>query len=174
MRKINPSQNHGRRPHASPARGAPRKGRLGAVAVEFAVVAPMLLAIVAGLIELSRTYDVQNMLEAAAREGGRFASIDRTDLLANGQSANEKLIQDAKNLLASSGIPPENIQVRVRDAENPSLDFDLDDPANDLRLFQVQIDVPYSSVSYTPVDPLSDYSMSAAVTFRNGRAPSTQ
>ena len=141
---------------------------------QFAVVAPMLLAIVSGLIELSRTYDVQNMLEAAAREGGRFASIDRTDLLVNGQSANDKLIQDVKNFLVSAGIPPEDIQVRVRDAEDPSLDFDLDDPANNLRLFQVQIEVPYSSVSYTPVDPLGDYSMSASVIFRNGRAPSTQ
>ena len=163
-----------KRHHPGRARGAPRCNRLGAVAVEFAVVAPLLLSIVVGLIELSRTYEVQNTLEAAAREGGRFASIDRTDLLANGQSANQKLIQDAKNFLASAGIPADNIQVRVRDADNPELEFNLDDPANDLRLFQVQIDVPYSSVSYTPVDPMSDYCMSAAVTFRNGRAPSTQ
>jgi Flp pilus assembly protein TadG len=149
---------------------ASRADRRGAVAVEFAMVAPLLLAIVVGLIEINRTYDVQNRLEAAAREGGRYASIDRTDMLARGQSANQKLIQDVKNVLASTGIPPEDIQVRVVDADDPSRDFDIDDPANDLRLFQVQIDVPYSSVSYTPVAPKSDYSMSASVTFRNGRS----
>ncbi len=171
MRNINQPRYRNRRYNPGEARGAPGNHRLGAVAVEFAVVAPLLLSIVVGLIELNRTYSTQNTLEAAAREGGRFASIDRTDLLGSGQSANQKLIQDVKNFLASAGIPPESIQVRVRDANNPSLDFNLDDPANDLRLFQVQVDVPYSSVSYTPVDPMSDYSMSAAVTFRNGRAP---
>ncbi len=149
---------------------APSADRRGAVAVEFALVAPLLLSIVVGLIEINRTYDVQNTLEAAAREGGRYASIDRTDMLAQGQSANQKLIQDVKNVLATTGIPPEDIQVRVVDADDPSLDFDIDDPANDLRLFQVQIDVPYSSVSYTPVNPQSDYGMSASVTFRNGRS----
>jgi len=171
MRIANQSPFRTRRKQPEQSRGTPRAG---VAAVEFAVVVPLLLSIVAGLIEMSRTYDVQNMLETAAREGGRFASIDRTDMLGPGQSANQKVIQDTKNLLASSGIPAADIQVRIRDAANPDLDFDLSNPANDLRLFQVQIDVPYSSVSYTPVDPLNDYSMSAAVTFRNGIAPTTQ
>jgi len=151
-------------------RSAPHIDRRGAVAVEFAVVAPLLLSIVVGLIELNRTYDVQNTLEAAAREGGRFASIDRTDMLASGQTANQKLIQDVSNFLASSGLSTDDIQVSVTDANDPTLDFDLNDPANDYQLFQVRIDVPYSSISYTPVDPVSDYTLSASVTFRNGRS----
>ena len=151
-----------------------RGNRLGAVAVEFAVVAPMLLSIVVGLIELSRVYDAQNMLEAAAREGARFAAMDRSDMDLNGLSANQKMEQDVKNFLASSGIPSSAIQVTIRDSENPSLGFDLDDPANDLRLFEVQVDVPYSEVSYTPVDPDDDYGLSASVTFRNGRATLSQ
>ena len=43
--------------------------RRGAVAVEFAAVAPVLLAVVVGMLELSRVYTVQNTLETAAREG---------------------------------------------------------------------------------------------------------
>ncbi|MEO2048964.1 MAG: TadE/TadG family type IV pilus assembly protein [Pirellulales bacterium] len=152
------------------ARRPPHTGRRGAVAVEFAVIAPLLLSIVVGLIELNRTYDVQNTLEAAAREGGRFASIDRTDMLDSGQTANQKLIQDVENFIASTGMDTEGLEVRVTDADDPSSDFNLDDPANDLQLFQVRIEVPYSSISYTPVDPLSDYTLSASVTFRNGRS----
>ena len=52
--------------------------RLGAVAVEFAVVLPFLMAIVVGLTELTRVYDVQNLLETGAREGARFAAMDRS------------------------------------------------------------------------------------------------
>lgn len=152
------------------ARRSPHTNRRGAVAVEFAVVAPLLLSIVAGLIELNRTYDIQNTLEAAAREGGRFASIDRTDMLGSGQTANQKLIQDVTNFLASTGIDTNSLTVRVTDANDPSIDFDLDDPVNDLQLFQVRIEVPYSSISYTPVDPISDYTLLASVTFRNGRS----
>ncbi len=161
--------------HKNLARGDRRRGaRLGAVAVEFAVVAPMLLSIVVGLIELSRVYDAQNMLEASAREGARFAAMDRNDMDLNGLSANQKMEQDVKNFLTSSGIPASDIQVTIRDAENPTSGFDLDDPANDLRLFEVQVDVPYSSVSYTPVSPSDDYGLSASVTFRNGRATISQ
>ena len=43
--------------------------RRGAVAVEFAFVVPMLLAVVLGLIELTRAYDAQYLLQTAAREG---------------------------------------------------------------------------------------------------------
>jgi len=152
-----------------------RRGkRLGAVAVEFAIVAPMLLSIVVGLIELSRVYDAQNMLEAAAREGARFAAMDRSDMDLQGLTANQKMEQDVTNFLASSGIPASAIDVTIRDAEDPTLGFDLDDPANDLRLFEVQVEVSYSEVSYTPVDPDNDYGLSASVTFRNGRATLSQ
>ena len=148
--------------------------RKGAVAVEFAVVAPMLLAIVVGLIELSRVYDVQNMIETAAREGARFAPMDRSGMLQEGQTANSKLASDVLNLMASSGIPASEIDVAIRDPENPGVEFDLDDPANDFRLFEVHIEVPYSAISYTPVTQMEDYTLSASITFRNGRAPAIQ
>ena len=69
------------------------------------------MAIVFGMIELGRAFEMQNLLEVAAREGARFASMDRDGMLATGQSANQKLIQDVKNFLASNGIPEDNITV---------------------------------------------------------------
>ena len=150
------------------------RNRLGAVAVEFAFVAPMLLAVVVAMLELTRVYDVQNLLEISAREGARFAAIDRTGILKEGESANSKMIQDVTNFMASSGIPSENVQVNILDAESPSQTFDLDDPANDLRLFVVEVSVPLSAVSYTPVSEVNDYGMTGRITFRNGRAALSQ
>ncbi len=41
----------------------------GAAAVEFALVVPILLLLVLGIIEFGRAYNIQNSLSAAAREG---------------------------------------------------------------------------------------------------------
>ena len=144
--------------------------RRGAVAVEFAAVAPLLLAVIVGLVELSRVYSVQNCLETAAREGARFAALDRSGMMLGGKTANQKLIDDVKNYLASNNINPDKVAVKVTAADNPDHDFNLDDPANDLELFQVSVEVPYSDISYTPVSDANDYSLNSALTFRNGRA----
>jgi hypothetical protein len=144
--------------------------RRAAVAVEFAFVAPFLISTALGIIELTRAFDAQNLLETAAREGARFASMDREGMLQEGQTTNSKMIQDVKNFLASSGLESDNITVSITDADNPGAAFDLDDPGNDLRLFKVEIQIPYSSISYTPVSESNDFNMAASIIFRNGRA----
>jgi hypothetical protein len=144
--------------------------RRGAVAVEFAVVAPILVAVMFGLIELGRAFEMQNLLEVAAREGARFASMDRDGMLDPGESATDKLIEDVKNFLASNDVPKDDITVEVKDFEDPDQDFDLDDPANDLKLFEVCISVDWSDVSLTPVSTGGDHTLTASVVFRNGRA----
>src|SRR3972149_2310192 len=136
---------------------ARRANRRGAVAVEFAVVAPILLAVLFGLIELGRAFEMQNLLEVAAREGARFASMDRDGMLEPDENANDKLIQDVKNYLATNGISQDDITVEIKDFENPEQDFDIDDPGNDLKLFEVRVSVDWSSVSLTPVSAASDY-----------------
>jgi len=148
--------------------------RRGAVAVEFALVLPFLLATVVGLIELTRAYDVQNLLETGAREGARFAAMDRTGMLQEGENSNQKLIQDVTNFMASSGISASDVQVVIRDSASPGQTFDIDDPANDLALFEVEVSVPFSSVSLTPISPENDYTLSASITFRNGRSTLSQ
>jgi hypothetical protein len=150
------------------------RDRRGAVAVEFAIVAPILLAIVLGMIEMGRAFEMQNLLEVAAREGARFASMDRDGMLEPDESANDKLIEDVKTFLATNGIPHDDITVEIKDHENPENNFDLDDPENDLKLFEVRVTVDWSSMSLTPVAAGDDHPMTAVVVFRNGRATISQ
>ena len=124
--------------------------RRGAVAVEFAVVAPVFVAIALGVIEVGRAYEAQNLLASAAREGGRFGSMDRTGMALEGQSSNDKLIADVKSFLAAAGVPPEQVNVEITHAGSEAV-FDLDDPANELALFEVQVEVAYSAISYSSV-----------------------
>jgi hypothetical protein len=110
----------------------------------------------------------------AAREGARFASMDRDGMLEPDESANDKLIEDVKTFLATNGIPHDDITVEIKDHENPENNFDLDDPENDLKLFEVRVTVDWSSMSLTPVAAGDDHPMTAVVVFRNGRATISQ
>lgn len=48
----------------------------GAVAVEFALLAPVLLMLLLGIMEFGRAYNAQIILSSAAREGVRVMAID--------------------------------------------------------------------------------------------------
>ncbi|MEA3549933.1 TadE/TadG family type IV pilus assembly protein [Pseudarthrobacter sp. C1] len=52
-----------------------RASERGAVAVEFAIVAPVLVMLLLGIVEFSRAYNAQASLSAAAREGVRVMAI---------------------------------------------------------------------------------------------------
>lgn len=59
-----------------------RRGERGAAAVEFALVLPVLILLVLGVIEFSRVYNVQISLSNAAREGARTMAIHNDPLQA--------------------------------------------------------------------------------------------
>lgn len=48
----------------------------GAAAVEFALVLPVLLLLVFGIVEFGRAYNIQTSVTAAARQGARVMALD--------------------------------------------------------------------------------------------------
>lgn len=66
---------------SSPLPGSRRRER-GAAAVEFALVAPILLSLVAGIVEFSYTYNLQISVTQAAREAARTMAIQNNQSLA--------------------------------------------------------------------------------------------
>jgi Flp pilus assembly protein TadG len=50
-------------------------GEAGVAVVEFALVAPLLLLLIFGIIDLGRAYSTLNQLAASAREGARVAAV---------------------------------------------------------------------------------------------------
>jgi len=52
-----------------------RRNERGAVAVEFALLAPVLVMLLLGIMEFGRAYNVQVSLSSAAREGVRVMAI---------------------------------------------------------------------------------------------------
>lgn len=51
----------------------------GAAAVEFALVLPVLLVLVFGIIEFGRAYNLQTTLTAAARQGARVMALKNNE-----------------------------------------------------------------------------------------------
>jgi hypothetical protein len=56
-----------------------QKKEHGAVAVEMAIVLPLLLMLLIGIIEFGRVFNVQISLSQAAREGARHAAVHFND-----------------------------------------------------------------------------------------------
>jgi len=63
------------RPSLPPARPRRQARRLGQSLVEFALVGPMILLVVFGVVDFGRAYFHQNQLTNAAREGARLAIL---------------------------------------------------------------------------------------------------
>jgi Flp pilus assembly protein TadG len=65
-----------------------RASERGAVAVEFAIVAPLLVMLLLGIMEFSRAYNAQATLSAAAREGVRVMAISNIQATARTAAKN--------------------------------------------------------------------------------------
>lgn len=143
--------------------------RQGAVAVEFALMAPVFLTMILGVIQASQMFEMRNQLSVAAREGARLAAMERP----TSTGTNSKVTQDVKNYLAASGLDPDDVEVQIVAHDDPTQGFNLDDPANDLKYFEVHVSVPYSGVSGMSLPGTEDYALGSKIVFRNGKANTT-
>lgn len=127
------------RPRAEPS---PRVGRRGAAAVELALTLPLIVAILAGMWEVGRVVEVQQILANAAREAGRQA--------ATGQYTNAQVQQTALSYLKfglndTGGTQTANATVTVVNLNAPGTDVSA---ATTLDPIQVTVNVPFSDVRW--------------------------
>ena len=140
--------------------------------VEFAVIAPLFLTLLLGSVEMGRALDFATRLTSAVREGGRLAAMDLGGLELNGATANEKVVQDIKNMLAASGLSPDDVTISITHAEGPNEgdEFDLTDRDNYLELFRISAELDYSTVAVTPLHHRAGRNIVSSLVFRKGRS----
>ena len=109
-----------------------RRNRRAAAAVEFAVVAPLFLLLVFGMIEYGRMVMVYQILTNASREGARAAALDGATTASVTTSVNTYLT----NALISGAT--------VTVAPNPPSTAEYGDPVT------VTVSIPFSQVSWLP------------------------
>ncbi len=95
------------------ARGA-RRHRRGAACVEFAVLSPILLILILGIIDVGQFVNVGQSVSNASREGARVAARQTTTNVSQVQNAVANYLTDMHPNLPSSAV-----QVTVAGAGNP-------------------------------------------------------
>jgi len=126
--------------------------RRGAVLVETAIVMPVFLVILWGVMEFGRAMTVGQLTTHAARFGARAVILDG--------STNSAVIDDVKQLMVATvkGINPGDVTVEVtvtpgEGHQNPNNQLAQTKP---LDLCKVTVKVPYSKVAYFPPRFLKD------------------
>ncbi len=112
--------------------------RRGAAAVEMAVVAPFLFAMVLGSIEFGRAMMVSNLMTSAAREGARVAVVPG--------GASSDVTTTVNSDLSSVGITPSNATITIL-VNGTAADAST---ANSGDNITVKVSVPYSKVTWLP------------------------
>jgi len=131
--------------------------RRGAAMVEFAIFCPLLLTLVLGTIELGIATRASTILHSAVREGGRLASMDFRDKVADNETANQKVKRDIKNFISAAGLNGSDVLVSIRhegdsDGNEDGDNFDLEDPNNHLKMFRIRAKISYADVTLFPLD----------------------
>jgi len=111
-----------------------RRQRRGAAVVEFAVVVPVFVIVILGMIEVGRAVMVQQILTNASREGARRAVLD-------GMSETD-VQQAVVDYMSRANISIDATNVTV--VSNPPVSPDY---ANSMT---VTVTVPFSQVSWLP------------------------
>ena len=69
--------------------------RKGAAVVEFAIIAPMLVLMVLGAIDVGQSINVAQVVNDASREGARIAAQDTHESVADVEAGVLQMIKDA-------------------------------------------------------------------------------
>ncbi|HCS53611.1 TadE family protein [Rubinisphaera sp.] len=145
--------------------------RRGAALVEFAIVSPIFMFLILGMVEMGNALEATTQLSAALREAGRLASMDWAELVPEGQSPNDKVIRDIRNFLKAGGYPGDDITITLTSADgnDAGQTFDLADPANERRLFKIEATIPFEQISTFPHGLMRGRNITARIVMRAGR-----
>ncbi|HEV3005564.1 MAG TPA: TadE/TadG family type IV pilus assembly protein [Pirellulales bacterium] len=110
-----------------------RDSRRGAALVEFALVVPVLLLFLVGMIEVGRAIMVQQLITNASREGARVAGYESTTQTSSVTSAVNTYLSNVNINGATTTVSP-----------------DPPTGASDGQQVSVSVSVPYKTVSWVP------------------------
>ena len=129
--------------------------RRGAAVAEFALISPLLVVILMGMIELCRGTMVKVMLSDAARKGCR-TGIQRDQGNNYIDAAHPGIIKECTDIMRDNGFDASKfnpnsigtINVTVTDPNGNVLADSLDAPSGSI--IQVQVSIPVSSTTWVP------------------------
>jgi Flp pilus assembly protein TadG len=109
-----------------------RKKRRGVAAVEFALVAPLFVLMVMGMIEVGRAIMVQQVLTNASREGARRAVLDG--------ATNTEVTTFVNTYLSNATLPTATVTFPQGNPQDAGFGAPV----------EVQVSIPFGQVSWVP------------------------
>lgn len=94
------------------------KSERGSVMVEFAVVLPIFLLVVWGVVDFARAFYTANSLAAAVREGARVASVKKYPLSPADSTEIVSRVTQSFNAFGGSAIPADSVFIVDETAAN--------------------------------------------------------
>ena len=136
--------------------------------MECAVMLPVLMILVLGILEIGAALRASTILQSACRESGRLTAMDWRYIVHDNQTPNQKVAQDLKNFVTAAGLHGNDATVTITHADgaNAGQTFDLADTNNDLQFVRVQVTLLYSSVSVFPLTYLAGKTLKASLVMR--------
>jgi Flp pilus assembly protein TadG len=129
--------------------------RKGVAAVEMAVVLPVFITVILGLIEVGRGVMVAQLMANAAREAARAAVIDG--------STNTQVSDVAKNFLASAAnVSASDVSVTITTQGGGQVSA-----AQPRDLITIDVSLPFSKVSWLPPKYLAGKNLQARAAMRH-------
>ncbi|HET6326609.1 MAG TPA: TadE/TadG family type IV pilus assembly protein [Planctomycetaceae bacterium] len=114
-----------------------RTNRRATACVEFALVLPVLMIFVLGMLEMGRYIEVRQILTSAAEEGARQAST--------GQVTNAQVVGIVTGCVRAAGLSTTGLTVTVADLTNPGTDVS---GATCMDNLQVTVTIPFVNVRW--------------------------
>ena len=122
-----------------------RQDRRGAALVEMALTLPVFLMVVLGIIEFGRGMMVTQFVTNAAREGARTAVLtDSTN------TSIESLVEDIMSDTANVPAAQVTTTISVDNPDGTSKANNSIADADRMDLITVEVEIPFSAVSFTP------------------------
>jgi Flp pilus assembly protein TadG len=119
------------------------KSQNGQSLVEFALVLPVFIVVLFGIMEFGRLWEMSNILTSAAREGARVAAVSKPDV--------DKARTAAETVLAAANISNATITVSGPNASNE---------------VSVTIAIVYTPMTGSIIPGFSSFSLSRTTTMR--------
>ena len=139
-----------------------RHNRRATACVECALILPVLVIFVLGLLEMGRFIEVRQILTSAAEEGARQASA--------GQVTNAQVVNIVTGCIAAAGLPTTGLTITVADLTNPGRDVSQ---ATCMDNLQVTVTIPFVNVRWCSSLLVSGGARRLAKTQTTPRSPDT-
>jgi Flp pilus assembly protein TadG len=125
--------------HCASRRTTPPTSRSGAALVEFAIVFPVFILVILGIIEFGRAFMIGQLVTNAAREGARQAVLDG--------STNSAVTSTVTTFLQGAGnVSPSDTTVTITVSSAAAANQLANAKSGDL--CTIRVSVPFSKVSF--------------------------